>query len=663
MKKYLLPLLLMSASIDLAAQTTILSQDFSGCVAPDLPTGWTAAFTPGGTPFALGWTTADTAQAVKDHFIPLAGHGIYVMVYESYYPNNTPATLNTAGFSLATATHPYLSLDYYYLEGSLYGSGITCPEKAWINISTNGGATWTTIDTFRRTNYAWGTKYVSMAAYSGASNIKLQFYYTDDSSQGYGIAMDNVKVFDAVSSDIAMTNITPTDGDPVSDYFNTGSTATFAGTVLNHGLAPITSFTATYKAGTAAPVTTTITGVNIPPFTTYDFTSTTPYTVTAATNYPIAMWAKIPGDINASNDTATTHIYGYARKPHKKVLFEEATGTWCCYCVRGIVYMDSLKKLDDSIASIIAVHCEDDPMRYENQATQDYNDFIGRSILYSFPHVLVDRYIPTSPEYSLIVINTEKNNFALADMAITDAHITGSNMNVTVRATPATDLDGDYRFALAITEDSVHNDSYFQQNCYSFQADNMPLSGMGYNFQDSLYTIPGSSLYYQYVARTTVPNMAISPNGVAGSLPASMKNGSSYSYTFSNVALGAGWKNKHLHLVAMLINNLNGYVYNTAGTTWSVGIDNLKAGIERMQIFPNPATNEASLLFTMEKPCNVQVKVYDMIGRLVYTIPVQQMNVGEHKITWPTYTFLPGVYNVGVYTETGITTQQLTIQK
>lgn len=658
MKKYFTLLFLINVSVSLSAQTTILSQNFSGVTVPALPAGWSATFTSGG--FApLGWTTVDTPTAVYDHDVPVSGHGTYIMVYEWGHPYNAPAILTSPVFSLAASLVPYLNFDYYYLAGNT--GGATSNEKAWINISTDGGSTWTTIDTFVSTGFNWGSKYLNIAPYAGASSVQLQFVYTDNASHGFGIALDNIEVFDAAANDISLAQITPVDGDPALDFFNIGSKAPLAGTVFNHGTTNITSYNVTYQVGTSSPVTTSITGVNIAPFTTSHFTVPS-YTVAAVANYPVNMWVKIPGYTNVHNDTATTHIYGYAHRPHKKVLFEEATGTWCCWCVRGIVYMDSLKKLFDTSVSIIAVHCQNDPMRKENQATNEYDAFLGQAITYSYPNILVDRYKNDDPAYTFSMFNIARSHFAVADMAITDAHITGAAMNVTVQAIPATDLDGDYRFALVITEDAVHNDAYNQENCYSYQSNNKPLSGVGYNFQDSLYTIPGSSMYYQYVARNTVPGMAHSPNGVAGSLPASMKAGNVYSYTFSNVPVSTTWDTKRLHVVVMLINNKNGYVYNTANTMWSLGVTDINTGIENMVVYPDPAVGDAYVAFYLNRATRMQVRVYDMLGHTIYSYTPEKMNSGNNKLMIPASHFPSGAYNISLCTETGIITQRFTKQ-
>ena len=56
------------------------------------------------------------------------------------------------------------------------------------------------------------------------------------------------------------------------------------------------------------------------------------------------------------NDTLSKSIVALAFQPTKRVLFEEATGTWCQWCPRGAVYMDSLHKVYPTTAMLVAVH-------------------------------------------------------------------------------------------------------------------------------------------------------------------------------------------------------------------------------------------------------------------------------------------------------------------
>lgn len=596
-----------------------------------------------------GWVVNDTSNALYDRYIPVKpAHNKYALVNEWYWPYNQKTQMTSPAFSLSGTAHPYLTYDWFYLEGD-HGNGMSNDEKAWINISTNGGSSWITIDTFRTSNSNWQTKYFDLTAYAGYSNVKLQFVYADASTLAgghmYGIALDNIIVFDAPAKDLAIVSVSPVAEDPAADFFKTGSNANFGGTVFNRGTSTVSSFTAYYQVGNGTPVQATITGLNIGPFSSQTFNISTPYSVSTAGLFPVKIWVKLASDTNVNNDTLNTRIYGYTQKPHKNVFFEEGTGTWCGYCVRGIVYMDSLWKLYDTSVNIAAVHSQNDPMDSENHFTINYAEFLAKPIYSAYPNVYGDRRLVQDPSNVFSMYNRLASDFGLADLKITNVILTSNNLSLTASVKPATDLQGDYRLELIVTEDKVHgtNDAYDQTNYYSFQDDNVPLSGVGYNFQDSVKKIPFTSMYYRYVARSTMPDMQDSPNGVAGSLPASMSNGSTYTYTFNNVDISQKWTQKNLTMIVLLINNDNGYVYNSACTNVSLSVHGLNVASPYLNLYPVPAQDILHVAVNVNRAEECTMKVFDQLGRMVYTSQIG-LNAGHQQFTVPVNSWLQGTY-------------------
>src|SRR6185312_10457221 len=94
----------------------------------------------------------------------------------------------------------------------------------------------------------------------------------------------------------------------------------------------------------------------------------------------------------------------------------------------------------------------------------------------SFPSMYVDRREgmddthPLDPNQLFNVYDSEKNYFGYADINLSNQKMLPGNV-FTIDATvvPGIDLIGDYRLALVLTEDSVHNTdpSYDQGNAYS----------------------------------------------------------------------------------------------------------------------------------------------------------------------------------------------------
>jgi len=662
MKKVILLLLI---SISVHAQTTILSEDFSGVTIPTLPLGWNSALIPSYIPTApIGWVTVDTTLQFYSNFVPVVPpQNKYVAVFDWGAPYDSVATLTTRMFSLGGTSQPYLSLDYYYLEGN-NSYTISTAEKSWVNISTDGGSSWATIDTIHASGFVWASKYINLSSYAGATTVSLQFVYSDNGQHMYGCALDNIEVFDAAPYDLALTKVTPADGDPAKDYFLPGAGTSFGGTVLNHGTSSVSSFVAGYQVGSGAPATTTISGVFIPPFTTYSFTITPPYTVSSSGRYPVKVWVKEASDTNSTNDSMATVVYGATKWPHKNVLFEECTGTWCGYCVRGIVYMDSLWKVYDTSVNIVAVHDQNDPMDSENVLTQDYATFVEDAAQFANPTIYIDRMATTDPTYAFTEFASFNQNFGLADMNVAVKQA-GSSLDVTATVTPATSLEGDYRLQLILTEDNVHSKtgSYAQKNYYSYMANNEPLFGVGYNFQDSVDLIPASSMYYNFVARYIIPDPMLSPNGMAGSLPAVMNAGTVYSYTFKGVSLSADWIAKNIKVTAILINNINGYVYNSVHATLPpLAVSQLNESPFQLNIFPNPVNDIMRVSLYMEQSQQLNLKIYDVLGRVAYVTSIHAQ-AGDQVIKIPVGSLYAGVYSLLVETTTDNEASRFVIEK
>jgi hypothetical protein len=676
MKKVLLSLAfaVLGFSVSSNAQV-ILSENFTGTTTPGMPTGWTNTVIADAGKTPQGWVTTTSATSLYFGSVPnTPPHTEYAVVNELSNPGNAHAEMVSPTFSLASATTPYLSYDCFFFEAYFPGPPDTL-EQAWVDLSTDGGTTWHEVDSFSATG-AWATHYVSLASYAGSANCKIRFNYADNGGSLIGAAVGNISVFNSAANDIAITSVTPVAG-AANDYFSVGSPVTFGGVIVNNSsTATISSFQATYKVGAGAAVTSTFSGLSIAPFTTYTFTATTPYTVAATGNQAVTVWVTAAGDPVLSNDTMGTQITGVSFMPNKRLLFEEATGSWCGYCVRGIVYMDSLWSMHPQNVSMVAVHDYNtyDAMAEENTLTQHYDSYLS-SMISGFPTVVIDRATSDDPSGILDDYAAMKGNFGFANMNLT-ASFTGSAVNVSCAVIPALNMSGDYRLALVLTEDSVHGTAggYAQHNYYSSTEPGGSagtLFGAGYNFVDSLPVIPATSMYYKFVDRYTVPDMTVSPNGVAGSLPATMTAGTTYNYSFAAVTPTGTetWNVNKMRAVVMLIDNNStsptyGQVLNSVNSIdWPLGVTNVTAGVEHLRVFPNPTSNVAHAQFELAIASKVAFTIYDMLGRSVFSVPAEDMTAGGQQINFSTADFAAGNYTIAISTESGAVTERLTVTK
>ncbi|MEO8761073.1 MAG: choice-of-anchor J domain-containing protein, partial [Bacteroidia bacterium] len=378
MKKTILMAAGLCLGINGFAQVPYL-QDFEGT---NPPAGWALTNTDG-----TGWTFGIASAVSSSYFAPPA-HTTFAIVNDDAINNTTTVSddfMKTAVIN-NIPTGAYLSFDYYFEAGSTTGSGmINGPYEVFnVNISTNGGTTWSVLNAPAGiTTNAWATKHVSLAAYVGM-NIMLSFEYNGHATWMYGAAVDNISIAVPPATDMEYTTIAPAAGSPAS-YVLGGNNISISGVVNNKGLSTVTSYTVKYTDGTGVisyPKT-----ANIATFTSGTFTISTPYNVTLG-SHPIKSWVELTNDVTQTNDTLNTVLVGANFLPTHQLVVEEGTGTWCGWCPRGAVFMDSMKVVHPNDVSLIAVHdATSDPMRvaiYDAGLTALPN-FTG------FPTIVVDR--------------------------------------------------------------------------------------------------------------------------------------------------------------------------------------------------------------------------------------------------------------------------------
>lgn len=87
------------------------------------------------------------------------------------------------------------------------------------------------------------------------------------------------------------------------------------------------------------------------------------------------------------------------------------------------------------------------------------------------------------------------------------------------------------------------------------------------------------------------------------------------------------------------------------------------ASINNISMYPNPTANEVTISFDLNKQETVSVNIYDMSGKLVKTIPVQQLTQGSYDLTIETTELNSGVYFTNISTAQFNKTYRLVIIK
>lgn len=231
-----------------------------------------------------------------------------------------------------------------------------------------------------------------------------------------------------------------------------GATQPLAVTLRNLGLTTIQSVDVQWTNGADTYID-TLTGLNLLTGQDYTITHSENILVQEGNAQVDVTILNINGgvDENATNDTRNLTITGVIPAPNKRVVAEEATGTWCGWCPRGAVFMDAMAHDYPGYFIPIAVH-NSDPMVVAayDAGVGSFPGFTG------YPNAVVDRRIvqdPSQMETSLFNYVVEAPVVALVNGASYD-EISGE-LKVSVTADFNTAVGGNWRLNVVLTEDGV----------------------------------------------------------------------------------------------------------------------------------------------------------------------------------------------------------------
>jgi hypothetical protein len=385
-------------------------------------------------------------------------------------------------------------------------------------------------------------------------------------------------------------------------------------TLFNKGTETINSFDFTWSDGVNT-YTQNISGVTIVPLSGYDVVADNNYVVETGSHDITFTFSNINGgdnDPDQIDNEGTFTIEGVTPNPDKVYLIEERTGTWCGWCVRGIVFMDYMRETYPGNFLGIAVH-NGDPMK-----NTTYDTGMGAYANY-FPSAVADRVDVIDPS------EVEQNYLARISMtppvtlsASATFNQNTSELSVHVDGNFTADLSGDYRFNAILVEDSVYGttSSYDQANYYS-------ISDYGYagpmeGFEDMPGDIDHSDIYYMQVGRSFLSNPATF-KGQPSSLPTTINSGDAYGYDFT-YTVPSTFNINHCYVVVTANQYSTDDILNAGTTkiTIATGIPNITANAS-VYVYPNPAYDVAVVNAVIPEPVNVQLEVFNALGQLMTT--------------------------------------------
>jgi len=232
---------------------------------------------------------------------------------------------------------------------------------------------------------------------------------------------------------------------------------TIAGTIQNRGTATVTSYDLNYKVGSAATVTSPISGVSIANGATTTFSHPTTWTPASAGTYTIEAWAtNINGnpDANTADDKISFVVDVVDTILPRKTLLEVFTASTCPPCTPGNIQMDSvvLPTIDADKYTVIKYQ-QNFPGAGDPYATATSVNRRGFYAVNSIPRMEIDgEWDVNANSFTKPIFESYNAEPSFVDIKITNARYAGPIVRVEAEITPYANLSGNLRYHVVVSE-------------------------------------------------------------------------------------------------------------------------------------------------------------------------------------------------------------------
>lgn len=599
-------------------QNYFLNENFEGA---SIPTGWeqstAGASSDGwklGTAAQLSTTGSGAAYVIPDHTKIMATNDDKC----GQACDKSNDVFYTPVFDLSTAQAAYLKFDAFFGGGTYQQK----TEQAFIAASMDNGQSWFGLAQLPGAA-GWQTYTVNLDTLKGHSQVRLAFQYADNGGWLFGLALDNIQVFEPnVPLQVKLTSLN------VPEFNVVDSQNTIKGTFLSTSAQVINSAEINWRLDGGAWQTSTITGLNVMYNQWAEFTHPIKFTLSDPKKHNLeVMISKVNGaaDDDQSDNQLSTVVYGQTTLPDKHVVIEEFSGAWCGWCPVGHVLLKTLIEEEPKVHGVV-VHNQD-AMTISDGPTLEQG--VGIS---GFPSMVVDRTV-LEGEVNLPLDNytdlltktpTRLDDVVPAEIFIDKADInpeTG-DISIDVHADVYGEYDGRLRFNAYIVEDSVkgNGEGWDQHNYTSDMAE------LGPGFPNPNYQKGDVMVGYNHmhVLRAFLEGVW----GVPGSFPSgSVQAGQTYTHNFTHtLAAGQNYKNVYV-IVTVAKYNQNDMkkrnILNAAQSDLTItGIDKANILAKSLQVYPNPTNGVLNINYngrnsvkaTVTNSLGQNVGVYDVKG-------------------------------------------------
>lgn len=635
-KALLMGFLLLSTFGSVKSQTILWSEDFNSVTTPSLPVAWKQNNVDGLTivnqffgSFMFGnnaWVT-HLAAGVKQSW--------------SSYGNSAVSTgfyMETNGLADDWLISPQFSVNPgTFIQWEAVKDESIPPANYQVLVSNTGTsvASFTPIDTIIDENKNWSLRATSLNTYSGQT-VYVAFRHNSLASL---LLIDNVKALIPINFDGAVTTFTS-----LERYMVAGNKA-ISGSFKNFGSATATNVVMNYKVDGGAPITQTFTfpGVAYLDSVSYSFTNLANLTPGAHTVIVQVESVNDVTETNTTNDTKSFICYCATQSCQRNVLIESFSSSSCMPCaIKNSHWDPTINSNNPNTGGLVNVIKYQ--MNWPGPTDPSYNPHgLKRRLFYSIGGI-PDGYIDGFRQNPQGGYNQPTIDAAIQVPAWVDinANLTGlaNDLIGTATITPYVTVNGPVRV--------------YQALCQKF-----------YNYPSAA----SNQKNYYHVMRTMNPNGAGSPTTItAGSpftvnfihTPNSVNTPTPNSFNF--------WTNNQnitYEYIVFLQDTLSKHVLNSGSSTFSLSTANI-VKLEKnnlIGIYPNPANSYATIALKLNIETHVNIIIYDVAGKIVYSKEKELLATGQNEITINTENFKSGTYNVVLKTSNNQYSTKLVILK
>ena len=523
-----------------------------------------------------------------------------------------------------------LAQDPSYPDG--YEVKISTTDSAMTSFTTN-----LTVIAAEGNPWVWHS--IDLSSYN---NQDVWIAYRNNSNDKFLLLIDDITVMSVDSFDIAGIKNTM-----ISPNGLNNAPFDITGVLSNVGTETITSFDLNYSVNGGTTVTSTISSVNIPMLGSYSFTHPTTWTPTVAGSYEIKIWANnLNGthtDSNASNDTITKMISIATMSVQRIPLYETFTSSTCGPCVAGNTNMDALFAANPN-----KWVCVKYQMSWPGAGDPYYTAEGGvRRTFYgvnSVPRQEIDGgYDGNSSSVKQADFDAA---YAIPSFMGITANLTLGGHMVTVDYTidPKADFPANAKLYIAIVEKVTHNNIGSNgETEFHWVMKKMLPNGSGTTIGPLTNgTTVSNSIVYAFNGSYRLPADATNP----------INHATENSVEDFNNLLAVVW----------VQNPATMEVYQSAFSSFTLGMNNAERANLITSVYPNPAQNQVNIDLNMEQTEDVQISIINTLGQTIVTNNYSNLS-GVNTLSMKLDNLSDGIYFVKVVVGDKVYTKPLQINK